>query len=240
MEALRVARVLPGLVDEPALRAAPVLDEAVAVEVAVLVDPGERAQRGLPEVADERRVARPAPDLGEEDEVERRRVNRAVVAREPRFGSLAVAHLVDDLAGLGVDRRVVLGRLQRGEDTERVVRELRPEEERLQARDQRVAAEDRHEPGHPRGRKLAGDTRVLVHPQRREVGDRLRERRRQLLPRGPQLRHGEVPRRERGADARELVSELPLRLRDRDPDPSADGMTSARRRHSCRGSSAME
>ena len=45
-EALRVAGVLPRLVLEPALRPAPVLDEAVAVEVAVLVDPRER--RGAP------------------------------------------------------------------------------------------------------------------------------------------------------------------------------------------------
>ena len=105
-------------------------------------------------------------------------------------------HLVDDLAGLGVDRRVVFGRLEGGENTERVARELRPEEERLQARDERVAAEDGHEPGHPRGGKLAGDARILVHPERGKVGDRLPERHRQLLPGGLQLRDGEVPRGE--------------------------------------------
>ena len=142
-----------------------VLDEAVAVEVAVLVDPREGAHRGLPKVLDEPRVARPAPDFGEEDEVERRRVDGAVVARKPCLGALAVPNLVDDLAGLRVDRRVVGGRLQRGQDAEGVVRELGPEEKCLQARDERVAAEDGHEPGHPRGGKLAGDARILVHPE---------------------------------------------------------------------------
>src|SRR5439155_15358276 len=100
VEALRVAGVLPALVLEPARGAPLVLDEPVAVAVAVLVDPGERAQRRLLQVADARRVIRPAPDLREQDEVERRRVGRAVVPGEPGLRSLAVADLVDDLAGL--------------------------------------------------------------------------------------------------------------------------------------------
>src|SRR5262249_19816576 len=63
MEALRVARVLPGLVREPARRPPLVLHEAVAVAVAKLVDPPERTQSWLLQPADERRVVRPAPDL---------------------------------------------------------------------------------------------------------------------------------------------------------------------------------
>src|SRR4029453_19551537 len=47
VEALGVARVLPGLVLEPALGSPLVLDEAVAVAVTVLVDPRERSHRGL-------------------------------------------------------------------------------------------------------------------------------------------------------------------------------------------------
>jgi P2-related tail formation protein len=58
-------------VHESPLGAAAVLDEAVAVEIAVLVDPGECPKRGLPKLANEGRVVRPAPDLGQEDEVER-------------------------------------------------------------------------------------------------------------------------------------------------------------------------
>ena len=150
MEALRVAGVLPALVREPPLRPALVLDEAVPVAVAVLVDPAERAQRRLLEPPHERRVVRPAPDLGEEDQVEGRGVEGAVVAGEPCLRGLAVAHLVHDLARLGVDRRIVLACLQLSEHLERASRELGPEEQRLQARDQRVAPEHGHEPRHPR------------------------------------------------------------------------------------------
>src|SRR5712691_7560253 len=63
VEALRVARVLPRLVHEAVPGAPEVLDEAVAVPVAVLVDPGEPPQRGLVQPGRERRVVRPAPGL---------------------------------------------------------------------------------------------------------------------------------------------------------------------------------
>src|SRR6266508_4427275 len=63
VEELRVSGVLPRLVDEPTLGTALVLDEAVAVEVAVLVDPGEGAQGRLAQPAHERGVVGPAPDL---------------------------------------------------------------------------------------------------------------------------------------------------------------------------------
>src|SRR6476660_4391935 len=45
--ALRVPRVLPRLVGEAGVVAALVLDEAVSVAVAVLVDPGQRPERRL-------------------------------------------------------------------------------------------------------------------------------------------------------------------------------------------------
>ena len=98
MEALRVPRVLPRLHLEPVLRAPLELDEAVAVAVAPLVDPGERGERRLLELVRERRVVRPAPHLREQDEEERRRVGGAVVAGEPVDRRLPAAHLVDDLA----------------------------------------------------------------------------------------------------------------------------------------------
>ena len=62
---------------------------------------------------------------------------------------------MDDLARLGVDRRVVVDRLQLGQHLERAAGELGAEEQRLQRRDQRVPAEDGHEPRHP-GRRAAG------------------------------------------------------------------------------------
>ena len=114
---------------------------------------------GSRSAAHERGVVRPAPHLGEEHEEERRRVDRAVVAREPGRRRLPGADLVDDLARLGVRERIVLGRLQAGERRERVARQLRPEDERLEARDQRVAAEHGHEPGHPGGEELAAARR---------------------------------------------------------------------------------
>jgi hypothetical protein len=111
VEALGVARVLPGLILEPARCAALVLDEAVAVPVAVLVDPGERLQRRVPERAHERGVVGPAPDLREQHQVERRRVGGPVVRAEPVLRSLAGTQLVDDLARLGVHVGVVLAGL---------------------------------------------------------------------------------------------------------------------------------
>ena len=79
-----------------------------------MVDPGERSPGRRLQLANQRVVPRPAPDLGEEHEEERRGVDRAVVGREPRLRGLAAPQL-EDLAGLGVDRRVILGRLQGGE-----------------------------------------------------------------------------------------------------------------------------
>src|SRR4029450_8280540 len=96
------------LVLEPVVAAALVFDEAVAVAVAPLVDPLDRAQRRVPEPVHQRAVAGPAPDLREQDEVERRRVDRSVVRAEPVLRGLARADLVDDLPGLVVDRGVVL------------------------------------------------------------------------------------------------------------------------------------
>src|SRR5262249_30351981 len=146
VEALRVVRVLPRLDLEPVLRSSVELDEAVAVEVAVLVDPTQRGQRGLLEVPCERDVVGPAEDLRDEDEVQRGRVDGAVVAGEPRLRGLALADLVRDLPRLRVDRRVVLLRLQLREHLERGARELGAEDQRLQARDDRVAPEYAHEP----------------------------------------------------------------------------------------------
>ena len=193
------------------------LDESIAVAVAVFVDPLERTQRGLLEVARERDVVRPAPHFGEEDEIQRRRVDSAVVAREPRLRRLPVPDLVHDLPRLGVDRGIVLARLQVREHLERAARELWPEEQRLQTRDQRVAAEHRHEPRHARGRKLAEVAlRIAAHAQRCEIADRLVERAGELVPVGAQLRYTQLPCRQRVPDVASLLAETPLDLNRRD------------------------
>src|SRR5262249_28103970 len=146
----RVPRVLPALVLETGLGvAALVLDIAVAVAVAEVVDPAERgARRGL-ELADERRIARPALVLVEQDEEQRRRVGAAVVRRmrallEDR--QLPEAQLVRDLAGLLVAEVVDAAALERGEHAQGRRRELWRERQRLEARDQAVTAEERQEP----------------------------------------------------------------------------------------------
>ena len=90
---------------------------------------------------------------GGEQEEQRRRVDAAVVARERHLaerGHLAAAHLVHDLAGLGVLGRIVAIRLSRGQEAQHAARERGVEPEHRVRRDQRVAAERRAEPGHPR------------------------------------------------------------------------------------------
>jgi hypothetical protein len=102
---------------------------------------------------------------------------------------------MDDLARLGVDLGIVLARLKLGERVQSVVGELGPEEQSLQARDERVPAEDGHEPGHAGGGQLAREARILVHAQGREVSDRLGERLAELLPGGAQLWNTQMPGR---------------------------------------------
>jgi hypothetical protein len=122
-----------------------------------------------------------------------------------------VTHLVDDLARLGVDRRIVLPRLHVGEHLERRPRELRSEDQRLQTGDDRVAAEDAHEPGHAGAGELAHAGVVRAHPQRGEVGDGLHEAAGEVVPRRPQLRDAELPRSQGVANAADLLAEAAFR-----------------------------
>ena len=78
-----------------------------------------------------------------------------------------------DLARLGVDRGIVVLRLELCEHLERRARQLGPEQQGLETRDDGVAAEDAHEPRDARARELADARVVRAHPQRGEIGDRL-------------------------------------------------------------------
>ena len=158
-----------------------------------------------------RRVVRPAPGLGEQHEIERRRVDRAVVAREPELGAPSLTYLVHDLPRLGVDRRVLLVRLQLGERVERADRDLRPEQKRLQRRDRRVAAEDGHEPRHPGGEKRPA-TVARAHAQRREIRDRAVEGAPQALPAAAHARDAQRPGGDDVARGLALLVELLHRL----------------------------
>ena len=159
----RVVRVLPPLVADPAGRAAQVLDEPVAVQVAVPVDPGERGLRVGQELAREPDVAGPPQVLGVHDQEPRRRVHRPVVGRvrhDPRARELAVAHLVQDLARLLVAPVVLLRALARRQELEGIARRPRVHRQQLVRGDQRVAAEDRHVPRDP-----GGEDRAVPHPR---------------------------------------------------------------------------
>ena len=115
-------------------------------------------------------VGRPAPRLREQHEEERRRVDAAVVAREPDLGGAPAAQLVDDLARLRIDAGIVVLGLQLGQHAQGGVRELGPEDEGLQACDHGVAPEHRHEPRHARRGQQAHAV-AAAHAQRREIRD---------------------------------------------------------------------
>ena len=109
-------------------------------------------------------------------------------------GELPEADLVQDLAGLLVLEVVDLLALQRRQRVQCAARELRADEERLVGGDQRVAPEDRHEPGQPGGRKrelVPLDRRVQA--QRREVDDGLLVDELEQIPVGLDLRRALAP-----------------------------------------------
>src|SRR6185436_18835839 len=88
---------------------------------------------------------------------------------------------------------------------------LGPEQQCLVAGDQRVAAEDGHEPGHS-GSRQAADPPASLHPQGCKIRDRLEEGTAEVVPVRPDLRYAEPPCRERVANTRHLVPEAPLDL----------------------------
>ncbi len=174
----RVARVLPALVEQAEPRSAQVLDEAVAVEVARVVDPVERRQRVRPQPLEQRVVAGPGMGLAEQDQPERGRIDRPVVGvvrRLARVGHLAGPQLVEDLAGLGVVPRVVRRRLEPGQDAQRVARPGGRERHGLERGDQAVAPEQRREPRDARGEVRLPLRRTVV-AEHRQVGQRAAQR----------------------------------------------------------------
>ena len=142
-------------------------------------------------LVEERIVAEPLPRLVQRDQIERRGVGGTVVRRvrdQAEVGELAAAHLVGDLAGLGIAEVVELGRLQLGELLERAPGERGMNDHVLQAGDERVAAEERDEPRHTGGREPdVGAEVVVVQTQRAHVPDRLAEDPVDVLVRARQL-----------------------------------------------------
>ena len=160
----RVPRVLPALVLEPGLLVAPLVgDVAVALQVGVVVDPGQRrarlrararapascrrssarTRRAAPRRAASRRRSRSTASAA----APRRRSSRRSAARAgcgpgPRRGSRRAA-----TPATGRARRSV------------VARQLRRERQRLQAGEDAVAAEHGHEPGQPGRRQVVAGQR---------------------------------------------------------------------------------
>ena len=92
----------------------------------------------------------PVVRAGKHDE-QRRRIDAAVVAAERDLAQrrhLAAPRFVQDLAGLGIARRVGLLRLRRGEKSQHAARDVRRDPQAFERRDDAVAAEGGVEPGH--------------------------------------------------------------------------------------------
>ena len=132
-----------------------------------------RARRAL-QLEDDPVVAGPAPQLREQDEEQRRRVDRAVVAVGPDERGLPSTQLVHDLPGLRVALGIVGVRLRTCERAQRAGGRLGTEEQFLERRDERVAAEQRHEPRQPCRRNHAAPG--PAQPECGQVRERLRPR----------------------------------------------------------------
>lgn len=123
----------------------------------------------------------------EQHQEQRGGVHRAVVPAVRHLtevGQLAVAHLVHDLAGLRHRLPAAPGGLRRREREQRGGRRLRPVGQREQRGEQRVAAQQRQEPGrarrrHPQLLAVRAGGRDLERSQVREPA---RTGRRQLRP----------------------------------------------------------
>ena len=144
-----VLGVTPTLVAEPVGAAGLIVEQAVAVVVAEVVDPAERGLDRVAQVLEQRQAAAPLRVLGEQAEEQRGRVDGAVVAGQgdrPERRQLPRPQLVDHLARLllvhGVDTAAEAIR----EHAERLLGHRGVPGGGLERGDQAVAAEERGEP----------------------------------------------------------------------------------------------
>ena len=97
-----------------------VLDEAVAIAIAVVVDPFQGSQDVRPDLAQEFDVRGALVVGGGKHDEQRRAVDGAVVAAEGHLAQLshfALAHLVQDFAGLRIALWIDAGGLRGGQVT---------------------------------------------------------------------------------------------------------------------------
>ena len=171
-KAHRVPRVLPALVGEAAVGRPLVLDVAVAVTVAELLDPLDRPIGVRQEAVDQLAGEAPPAKLAEEHDEQRRGVGGAVVDRaaaQRQRRRLTEAHLVQDPPRLLLGAVVDLRALEAGERLEHAEGEVGVGDERHPCREDRVAAKERHEPRRAgRDDGAFGEVRV-EYPQCTEV-----------------------------------------------------------------------
>ena len=146
----RVVGILPALVAKPLIGCALIFDKTVAIGIAASVDPAQRRLDRGPQLSQRLKVAGAfAIEPGEQDE-QRRRVDTAVILRERHFAQrrhFAAAHLMQDLSGLRIGKRVDGCRLIISEPPQHAARNARIEPQHLQRRDDAVAAERGGVPG---------------------------------------------------------------------------------------------
>src|SRR5581483_7390796 len=112
--------------------------------------------------------------------------------------------------------RIVHRRLRRSEDAKRARGQLGTEQERLDGRDERVAAEHGHEPRRSRGEQPAEVGLARAHAQAREIGDRAVPRVHEIVPACAQPGRGRTPRDERFLGPPALLVELARERRARE------------------------
>ena len=174
-----------------------------------------RSRQGLPAracEAVERARCRPSNARprtgGRGTAVSRRRSRSSARTTSPRHGRHAAR------GGSSPARRRSSGRrsrLERRQRLERADRELGPQQHGLEARDDRVAAEHGHEPGHSRRGQVPGPL-AGPQPEGRQVGNGLAERVTEVVRRGRETRQPERPGVECLPDAGALRAEPVLDL----------------------------
>ena len=175
-----VEGVLPALVDQSSVGGPAILDEVVTVRVAVGDDPVQGTvgvrQQGLDLVV----AGAPPPGLLEQHDEQRGGVGGAVVdvaAAEHQIGREALAPLVHDPTGLLLGQRVCGPALERGQGLQRADRQRPIDRQGHPGRQQRVPAEQGHEPRRPGSHRDPVRVLRVEDPQHAEVllaaGDRL-------------------------------------------------------------------
>jgi hypothetical protein len=149
-----VQRVLPALVDESRRRPAAVLEQAVAVEIAEVVQPAQGRVDLRLELAEQPERTGPVGVLAQQAEEHGSGVDRPVVAGERRRfhgGELAETQLVQHLAGLLVVLVVHLRPQPPRKQSQRVLGHRGVEGEHLERGDDAVAPEEGRVPRHAGG-----------------------------------------------------------------------------------------